>query len=88
MDTVKGDPIKSLPGYYSFRNRMVRAKFNVLELEFEAALPGVLEKARAARANNTEGTASIFDQFTEACVQKVVAALKELLQEFDEQAVH
>jgi secernin len=83
MDKTKGDAIKSLPGYYKSRNPIVRAQFDAIEMEIEAELSGVLEKAIELRNTGEEAAAGILDKFTEKCVSKVVGALKELLREFD-----
>src|SRR5262249_12276702 len=47
MDQVKGDPIRSLPAYYTSRNRMVRERFDALERTFAAEVPAVVRKAAA-----------------------------------------
>jgi secernin len=80
VDRVKGHPITSLPGYYPIRNRRVRERFDPLEQEFEVELPDVLRLARAAR--DADSTSLILDEFTERCVQRVMAVLRELLSEF------
>jgi secernin len=77
MDRVKGHPITSLPGMYPARNRLVRARFDALEREFEAATPGVVRQALAAE--HPAGRAAILNDFTEGCVAKVLAVLHELL---------
>jgi secernin len=73
MDQVKGHPITSVPGLYPARNRLVRARFDALEQEFEAATPDVVRQAVAHPA----ARASILDEFTRHCVDRVVAALQE-----------
>jgi secernin len=83
MDNVKGDPIHSLPGHYSVRNRRVRTSFDELEREFEAEVPNVMRKAIEAREINHEAAAHTLDEFSERCVDKVVAATRELLTEFN-----
>lgn len=82
LDKVKGDPIQSLLDYYANRNRIVRAKFDALEQEFEAALPDLLQQAAQAKKAGAQQATSIFDQFTEQCVGQVTATLNELLDEF------
>lgn len=82
MDNVKGDPINSLPGHYPDRNRRVRAAFDRLEREFEAEVPDVMHKAIETRETDNEAAANILDAFSEQCVDKVVAATRELLKEF------
>jgi secernin len=83
MDNVKGDPIHSVPGRYPVRNRRVRAAFDQLEREFEAEVPDVMRKAIAMRETDPEAAANILDAFSERCVDRVVAAIRELLTEFD-----
>jgi hypothetical protein len=73
MDQVKGHPIASAPGMYPARNRLVRARFDALEQEFEAATPEVVRQAAAHPA----ARAAILDEFTRHCVDKVLAALQE-----------
>jgi secernin len=80
MDRVKGDPIASLPGFYSSRNRAVRATFDALETEFEAEISGVMQ--RAMTTEDTGTSAAILDDFTHRCVERVRAALGELLAAF------
>jgi secernin len=77
MDGVKGHPIATLPGFYPARNRLVRAKFDALEEEFEAETPAVVRQALAA--GSPDETATILDDFTHRCVDKVLSALQELL---------
>ena len=81
MDSVKGDPVNSLPGHYPDRNRKVRTVFDTLEGEFEAEVPGVVRKAIEARETDNEAMEYILDEFSERCVDKVVATLHELLKE-------
>jgi hypothetical protein len=83
MDNVKGDPINSLPGRYPVRNRKVRTAFDRLEREFEAEVPDVMRRAIETRETDHEAAAHILDEFSERCVNKVVAAIDELLMEFD-----
>jgi hypothetical protein len=79
MDNVKGDPIHSVPGRYADRNPKVRAAFDQLEREFESELPNVIRKAIEKRETDPEAAAHILDGFSERCVNKVVAAVRELL---------
>lgn len=82
MDNVKGDPIHSLPGCYPARNRKVRTAFDRLEQEFEAEVPDIVRKAIKIRETDDEAAAHILDEFSQRCVDKVVAAIHELLAEF------
>jgi secernin len=80
LDTVKGDPVKRLPGHYRTKNPLVRAKFDALEAEFAARLPRVLGRAIAAKkATGAPEAACILDEFTEACVREVLATSERLL---------
>jgi hypothetical protein len=81
MDSVKGDPVNSLPGHYPNRNRKVRAAFDTLEQEFEAEVPDVMRKAVEAREADPEAAAHILDEFSERCVNRVVTSLHGLLKE-------
>ena len=83
MDKVKGDPINSVPGHYPLQNRRVRTAFDRLEQEFEAEVPEVMQKAVEKRETDHESAGRILDEFSERCVNKVVAAIRELLTEFD-----
>ena len=83
MDNVKGDPINCLPDRYPVRNHRVRTVFDRLEREFEAQLPEVMRKAIEARETDQEAMSHILAEFSERCVNNVVAALRELLTEFD-----
>lgn len=83
MDSVKGDPVDSLPGHYPIRNREVRAAFDMLEREFEVEVSDVMQKAIGMRETDHEAAAHILDAFSERCVDKVVAATRDLLKEFN-----
>jgi secernin len=77
MDTVKGDPIRSLPGYYPKRNTQVRARFDALEMEFADELPKIVQQATAS----ADGVnAEVLDNFTQRCVEKVVKTTRDLLE--------
>jgi secernin len=84
MDVVKGDPIRSVPGRYAERNRIVRAKFDELERQFAAELPHTLREIGAVNATTSQTSTLRLDEFTEGCVQRVVATLHELLETFEE----
>lgn len=81
-DHVKGDAVKSLPGCYPERNPLVRARFDRLEQEFAAQLPGVTGRAAALHESKPEEMASILDEFSASCVVQVLAALEDLLSIF------
>jgi secernin len=83
MDSVKGDPVNSLPGHYPNRNRKVRAAFDQLEQEFEAEVPDVMRKAVETRETDHEAAAHILAEFSERCINRVVAAIHKLLMELD-----
>lgn len=83
MDSVKGDPVNSLPGHYPVRNRKVRLAFDRLEQEFEAEVPDVMRKAMETKEVDHETAAQILDEFSERCVNKVVGTLRELQKELD-----
>ena len=84
MDRVKGDPIKSIPGYYPVRNGLVREQFDVLEQQFESQLPQVMSQAVASRKPDGEIDRTILDRFTTTCVDQVVSVLHDLLRQFGE----
>ncbi len=83
MDNVKGDSVNSLPGHYAVRNREVRLAFDILEREFEAEVPDVMRKAVETKETDHEAAAHILDEFSEGCVNKLLAAIRELLPEFN-----
>jgi secernin len=87
MDAVKGDPIHSLPGRYSNRNDRVRTAFDRLEREFEGEAPDVMRRAIETRETDQEAAARILDEFSERCVDRVVASIDELLTEFSSSPV-
>jgi secernin len=76
-DTVKGHSIHSISGSYTARNRLVRARFDALEEQFQAEVPAVLK--RAVGSNTT--AARTLNDFTNSCVQQVVKTIRELLNE-------
>ncbi|HXF61416.1 MAG TPA: C69 family dipeptidase [Caldilineaceae bacterium] len=86
LDCTKGAVTGSRPGYYPKRNALVRARFDALECEFEAALPAVLQRAARLRHTAPEAMARELDRFSAACVEQVVAALHELLDAFEKPA--
>jgi hypothetical protein len=57
--------------------------FDGLEREFEAELPDIMRKAVETRETDPETAARILDEFSERCVNKVVAAIHALLAELD-----
>src|SRR5690606_13899694 len=61
LDLTKGDPIRSLPGYFWDRNQLVRGRFDTLEAEIEAELPGVLAEAVAAGGVGSAAAAHVLD---------------------------
>ena len=81
LDTVKGDETGSRPGYYEARQRVVRAKFDVLERAFADDVPGIVRQAAAARDRDSVAAARVLDEFTAECVGQVTATLDELLHE-------
>ena len=81
MDTVKGDPVNSLPEQSPNRNRRVREAFDTLEREFRAEVPEVMRKAVEAREADQEAAARILDEFSERCVNRVVTSIHGLLKE-------
>jgi secernin len=82
-DKVKGDPLKSLPGHYKRKNRIVRARFDALEESFARQLNSVLAEATEQSERKGGDAARVLDAFSHDCVSKVVDALHELLVEFD-----
>jgi hypothetical protein len=83
MDKVKGDPVKSVPGFYPTRNRIVRERFDAIEQECAAELPQVLQRAANSSSGDRLSRAATLDEFTAKCVHKVVATLQELLVQFN-----
>ncbi len=81
LDRVKGDPVRSLPGYYPARNPVVRERFDALEQAFEAQVPPITAKAR-----QQDGTVipDVLDDFSARCVTQVVETIHDLLDTFPE----
>lgn len=65
---------------YSDRNRIVRARFDALEAEFEAELPRILEQHGGAPA--APGAAAVLAGFTHRCIERVVSTAEALLRQF------
>jgi hypothetical protein len=82
LDRTKGSDVGSVPGYYPRRNAEVRRRFDALEEQFEAELPGVMGRVAALRQSDPNAMAQELERFTAQCVEQVVAALKELLDLF------
>ena len=87
MDVVKGDPVSSYPGFYAERNRRVRAAFDPLEVEFKSSLPSVVARAQQARVRDPQAAACLLDEFSDACVQRVIVALRGLLDAWGDRTV-
>ncbi|MEE9284425.1 MAG: C69 family dipeptidase, partial [Dehalococcoidia bacterium] len=83
MDVVKGDPVRSLPGFYASRNRLVRERFDEIERQVRSELPETLRKAADLRDADPDGMACELDAFTERWVAKVTATVRELLRELE-----
>ena len=81
LDTVKGDPVGSRPGYYEARHRLVRTEFDALEEAFAGAVPRVVRQAVAAGGRGSMAATTVLDDFTAECVRKVTATLTRLLNE-------
>jgi hypothetical protein len=82
LDRTKGAAVGSRPGYYPRRNAQVRARFDALEADFEAELPAVIERAVAQRHQDPSAMAGELDAFTARCIERVLAAVHELLEQF------
>ncbi len=85
-DWVKGDPIKSLPGYYQERNPLVRSRFNALERAFSEQLPDVMKRAVEIKAQDPDGMASLLDKFTAMCIQQVLEVIQEFKSKYSNSA--
>jgi secernin len=83
IDKVKGDPVKSLPGYYERNNPIVRERFDALEGAFARRLPEVLDEAARQRENKDGNSSRVLDEFTADCVSQAISELHELLTELD-----
>lgn len=79
LDLTKGDAIKSIPGLYVKRNQRVRDVFDALEAEFNVRLPSVIDQA----TQTDKVDATVLNQFTSDCVDKVMNAVQLLLDEFN-----
>jgi len=75
---VKGDPEKSLPGFYEVRNPQVRARFDALEQTFMEQLPDVMKEAVENKEQNPAKMVSILDNFSEKCVRQVLETIGDL----------
>jgi len=79
-DRVKGSAVRSLPGCYAQRNPQVRLKFDALEETFAEQLPEVVKRAVKTREQDPAGMARILDEYSEVCVNQVLACLEDLLE--------
>lgn len=86
LDAAKGDPVSGVPGRYPERNRRARTVFDRLEAEFAAEVPQAVAEAQQERARDPQAPACLLDEFTNACVQRVVTALHGLLDEWGDSA--
>jgi secernin len=81
IDRVKGDPVRSLPGYYERNNPLVRERFDALEQAFARRLPEVLAEAALQREKRDGIPSRVLDEFTVECVNEVTSTVHELLAE-------
>ena len=82
LDRAKGDAVKSVPGRFAAKNRLIRARFDELEAAFAAELPAVLDAAHQARPD-AAAVAAVLDEFTARCVADVLAALDDLADQLE-----
>jgi len=83
MDSVKGDPVRSLPDHYVSRNRLVRERFDAIEQTCIAEVPDVVGKAAGLIDTDRAAATDILDAFTARCLRTTVTALKDLLAKVD-----
>lgn len=83
LDTVKGDAVKSVPGLYQVRHPIVRERFDTLEAEFKAQVPDIITQA----VDNGNVNPTILDNFTAACVERVIAEIQSLMNDFTDEVI-
>ncbi len=70
------------------RTPKVRAVFDALEQDFEQGLPDIIKQAvLMRRAGRTNEAAAVLDAYSAACLERAIAAAKELITEFGEQSI-
>jgi len=73
---------------YNLRNAVVRAAFDPLEKEFEAGLPGVIDRAVSLRKQaRMDEAAEILDAFSAACFNRVLIKVDALRRRFEEEVL-
>ena len=82
---VKGDVLKSLPGYYRKRNPEVRGRFDILEQTFSEQIPNVVNQANQLKEKDPAGMAEILDDFSDKCINQVLDVLQDMLGRFTSQ---
>lgn len=76
MDKVKGDPVKSLPGYYATRNPQVRKAFDALEMKWEKEVAGFEAKVvMLKKEGKKKEAAKVLDEFTAGCIKDVLKTI-------------
>ena len=76
MDKVKGDPVKSLPGYYATRNPQVRKAFDALEMKWEKEVAGFEAKVvMLKKEGKKKEAAKVLDDFTAGCIKDVLKTI-------------
>jgi hypothetical protein len=83
LDETKGDPISSRPGCYPARNRDVRARFEAIEQQIQAELPGVMRRRAALRKESAQEAARFLDSYSQECVDRVLRAVYDLRRGWD-----
>jgi secernin len=78
LDCTKGDEIKSIPSLYTTRNQIVRERFDALEADFRTQLPTIV----ASATQNGDVDATILNQFSADCVDRVLVVIHGLLEDF------
>jgi secernin len=70
------------------RVSIVRKEFDALEKEFEAAVNGVIKKAvKLHKAGQNDEAAKVLDEFSAACIEKVVKKVNQLREQFKKEVV-
>ncbi|MBE0432412.1 C69 family dipeptidase [candidate division WOR-3 bacterium] len=79
MDKVKGDPVKSLPGYYATRNPQVRKAFDAMEMKWEKEVATLeAQVVKLKKGGKKEEAGKMLDEFTARCVTDVLKTIDQL----------
>ena len=78
LDRTKGAAVGSVPGVYPRRNALVRERFDALERSSRRNCRRWWSKHWPRATTGSDAAADVLDAFSARCVERTVAAVREL----------